>query len=80
MNSTGDKAELAKTKMALVVKKIKDSKHFLKSIVNGKYEEDTENVNITLSPRRIAAFKFATVKSRDVERSFERYYYYSAFR
>jgi hypothetical protein len=42
-------------------------------IINGKYENEEEDININLTPGKIASFKYAPITSCDVERSFNQY-------
>jgi hypothetical protein len=71
----GRVAELVKTKMNFILKKNKEFKTLLKirSIINGEYKEEEEDVNINLIPGQLASFKYAPITSYDVERSFSQY-------
>lgn len=71
----GRAAELVKTKMDFILKKNKGFKTLLKihRIINGEYENEEEDIDINLTPGKIASFKYAPITSCDVERSFSQY-------
>lgn len=43
------------------------------SIINSEYETEEKDINITLNPGQIASFKYASISSCDVEKSFSKY-------
>ncbi|KAL4100716.1 hypothetical protein QTP88_020750 [Uroleucon formosanum] len=67
-------AELVKIKTDFILKKNKGFQTLLKirSTINGEYEEE-EDVNINLTLGQIGSFKYATITSCDMERSFSQY-------
>lgn len=70
----GKVAVSVKTKIDLVLKKVKGFKTLLKirSIIDSEYET-TEDFNITLIPGQFAPFKYAPITSCDVKRIFSQY-------
>lgn len=66
-----------KTKITIIVKKNKGFKTLLKvrKIINEECEEETVNINITLTLGKIASFKYIPLASYDVGRIFNRYKY-----
>lgn len=65
--------------MDFILKKNKGFKTLLKMhrIINGEYENEEEDININLTPGKIASFKYAPC---DVERNFSQYKSYSTFK